>query len=57
MISLDQLNKVLKIQLMTVVAFAALRQRKHIELFIWINVLSIGFYGFKWKELTRRYLL
>lgn len=42
-----QLNKVLKIQLMTLVAMVALRERKHIELFIWITVLSIGFYGFK----------
>lgn len=46
-LSWDQLNKVLKIQLMTVVALAALRERKHIELFIWVNVLSLGFYGFK----------
>ena len=45
--SLEQLNKLLKIQLMTLVAIAALRERKHIELFIWINALSIGFYGFK----------
>lgn len=42
-----QLNKVLKIQLMTLVAMIALRKRKHIEWFIWVNVLSIGFYGFK----------
>lgn len=42
-----QLNKVLKIQLMTLVAIAALRERKHIELFIWVNAVSIGFYGFK----------
>jgi putative inorganic carbon (hco3(-)) transporter len=42
-----QLNKVLKIQVMTLVAMVALRERKHIEYFIWINVLSIGFYGFK----------
>ena len=41
------LNRALKIQLMTVVAIAALRERKHMELFIWINALSIGFYGFK----------
>lgn len=54
MISLDQLNKVLKIQLMTVVAFAALQQRKHIELFIWINVLSMGFYGLKGGIFTIR---
>lgn len=46
-LSADQLSKVLKIQLMTIVAFAALKKRKHIELFIWVNILSIGFYGFK----------
>ena len=45
--SWEQLTKVLKIQLMVLVAFAALHSRKHIELFIWVNVLSIGFYGFK----------
>jgi putative inorganic carbon (HCO3(-)) transporter len=42
-----QLNKVLKIQLMTLVAIAVLHERKHIELFVWVNVLSIGFFGFK----------
>lgn len=46
-VSWDQLSKVLKIQLMTLVAMIALRERKHIELFIWVNILSIGFYGFK----------
>ena len=45
--SSDQLVKVLKIQVMTLVALAAIRERKHIELFVWVNVLSIGFYGFK----------
>ena len=45
--SLEQLEKVLKIQLMTVIALMALQERKHIELFVWVNVLSIGFYGFK----------
>ncbi|HRH72714.1 MAG TPA: DUF5935 domain-containing protein, partial [Zoogloea sp.] len=44
--SMVQLNKVLKIQLMTVVALAALHERKHIEMFAWVNALSIGFYGF-----------
>ena len=29
------------------VAFAAIQSRKHIELFIWVAVLSIGFYGVK----------
>lgn len=45
--SVDQLNKVLKIQLMVFVAFAAIQSRRHIELFLWVSVLSIGFYGFK----------
>jgi len=45
--SLEQLNKVLKIQLMTLVALAVLHERKHIQMFVWINVLSIGFYGVK----------
>lgn len=42
-----QLNKVLKIQLMTLIGMIALRERKHIDWFVWINVLSIGFYGLK----------
>lgn len=42
-----QLSKVLKVQCMTLVALIALRERKHIELFVWVNVLSVGFYGFK----------
>ena len=54
LLSWDQLNKVLKIQLMTAIAFAALRERKHIELFIWVNVLSLGFFGFKGGVFTIR---
>lgn len=42
-----QLGKVLKIQLMTLVAMVALTERRHIDWFVWANVLSIGFYGFK----------
>ena len=49
-----QLNKVLKIQLMTVIALVALRERKHIELFIWVNVLSLGYYGAKGGLFTIR---
>lgn len=45
--SLDQLNKIIKIQLMTLVALAVLHEKKHIELFVWVNALSLGFYGFK----------
>jgi probable O-glycosylation ligase (exosortase A-associated) len=42
-----QLNKVLKIQLMTLIALVALQTRRQIDLFVWANVLSVGFYGFK----------
>lgn len=45
--SWNQLNKVLKIQVVTAIALMALQERRHIELFIWVNALSIGFYGFK----------
>lgn len=45
--SWPQLSKVLKIQLMTVVALMVFKERKHIEFFVWINILSVGFYGFK----------
>jgi putative inorganic carbon (hco3(-)) transporter len=45
--SLDILSITLKIQLMTLISMAALRERKHIEYFIWVNVLSLGFYGAK----------
>lgn len=41
------LDRALKILLMTLVAMAALRERRHIELFVWVNVLSLGFYGAK----------
>ena len=43
--SADSLITVLKIQLMTLVALMALRERKHIEAFIWVTVVSVGFYG------------
>jgi putative inorganic carbon (HCO3(-)) transporter len=45
--SLTQLEKVLKIQLMTLVALAVLHEKQHIQMFIWINAFSIGFFGFK----------
>lgn len=45
--SSDKLLTVVKIQLMTLVCIAAIRERKHIELFVWVNLLSIGFYGVK----------
>ena len=45
--SMDDLITVLKIQVMTFIAFMAIRERKHIEAFIWVIVISVGFYGFK----------
>lgn len=45
--SWPQLVRVLKIQLMTFIAIAVLYTREHIRLFIWVNVLSLGFYGLK----------
>ena len=38
---------VVKIQLMTLVCVASIRERKHIELFVWVCVFSVGFYGLK----------
>ncbi len=38
--SFIQLEKVFKIQLMTLVAIAVLHEKKHILLFIWVNVSS-----------------
>lgn len=45
--SFEELSQALKIQLMTLVAIAAIRERKHIEMFLWVNVVSIGIYGVK----------
>ncbi len=45
--SWNQLSKVLKIQLMTAIALLALQKRRHIDLFILVNVLSIGYFGLK----------
>ena len=43
--SLGQLNKIIKIQLMTLVALAVLHHKLSLQLFVWINALSLGFYG------------
>ena len=45
--SFDQLVKVLKIQLMTIVALAVLHDKLAINLFVWVNALSLGFFGVK----------
>lgn len=41
------LERVLKIQLMTFIAVAVLYKKLHLRLFIWVNVLSLGFFGVK----------
>ena len=45
--SLDQLIKVFKIQLMTLVALAVLHDKKHILVFVGINTLSLGLLSVK----------
>lgn len=46
-LSMVQLEKVLKIQLMIFVTAAVLYKWEHIRLFLWVNVLSLAFYGVK----------
>ena len=43
----DQYIKVLKIQILTFMALLLLTSRVKIDLFIWVIVLSLGFYGLK----------
>ena len=45
--AVDQLVKVIKIQILTGMALVMLTSRERIHLFIWIIVLSLGFYGIK----------
>ena len=45
--SFGQLEKVLKIQLMTLIALAVLHEKQHIQVFVWINAISLGFFGVK----------
>lgn len=42
-----QWDKVIKIQLMTFVTFLLIEDKKVLNMFIWVIVLSIGFFGFK----------
>ena len=41
------LVRVLKIMLMTVVAMAVLHEKEHIQTFVWVNTLSLAFFGVK----------
>jgi probable O-glycosylation ligase (exosortase A-associated) len=45
--SMEMWNKVMKIQLMTFVAVALIVRREQIQWFVWVLVLSIGFFGVK----------
>ena len=45
--SMKGLDRALKVLLMTLVAIWSIRERKHIVLFVWVNAISIGFYGVK----------
>lgn len=45
--STEMLKKVVKIDVMLLATLALLSTRKHIETFVWIIVLSLGFYGVK----------
>ena len=40
-------DRMLKVQVMTLLCIAVLRERKHIEAFIWVLAFSVGFYGIK----------
>ncbi|BAP87959.1 o-antigen polymerase [Burkholderiales bacterium GJ-E10] len=45
--SWDMLKKVLKIQLMVFVTIAVLTNRRQLDIFLWVVVFSIGYYGVK----------
>ena len=40
-------ERLVKVQLMTLVCLMTLRTRKHIEMFVWVIVVSLGFYAVK----------
>ena len=48
----EMFKRVIKIQLMVLVTIAVLRNIRQLRLFIWIVVLSIGFYGLKGGAFT-----
>ena len=43
----EQWNKVIKIMLMTFVTFMLIKTKEHIQLLIWVIVISLGYYGIK----------
>ncbi|SFU46462.1 putative O-glycosylation ligase, exosortase A system-associated [Nitrosospira multiformis] len=49
-----QWNKVMKIMLMTFVTFMFLKTKEHVQLLIWVIVISLGYYGVKGGIFTIR---
>jgi putative inorganic carbon (hco3(-)) transporter len=45
--ALEQYIKVIKIQILTIMALMMLTSRERIRLFVWVIVISLGFYGMK----------
>ena len=45
--AVDQYIKVMKIQILTFMALLLLTSREKVDLFVWVIVLSLGFYGVK----------
>lgn len=45
--SYQQLIKVFKIQLFTLIGLAVIHEKRAIILFVWVNAFSLGFYGLK----------
>ena len=45
--SYEQWNKVMKIMLMTFVTFMLIKTKQHVQLLIWVIVISLGYYGIK----------
>ena len=43
----DMFNRVMKIMFMVFIAMIVLHSRKHIDLLVWVLVISLGFYGAK----------
>ena len=52
--SYEMWSKVMKIQLMTLVAAALIVEREHVKRLVWVLVLSLGFYGVKGGLFTIR---
>ncbi|MEJ2644257.1 MAG: putative O-glycosylation ligase, exosortase A system-associated [Gammaproteobacteria bacterium] len=46
-LAVEQLIKILKIELMTYVAMMLISDRKRLQQFVWVIVVSLGFYGIK----------